>query len=61
MGDSVHKMTPNAGQGRNVAIESAAALANQIYLLPEETKGAQPTYDQIKRSWVDFKRLRSGQ
>lgn len=30
VGDNAHKMTPNHGQARNNAIESAAALANQL-------------------------------
>ncbi|KAJ5087189.1 monooxygenase [Penicillium angulare] len=30
IGDSIHKMTPNAGQGGNSAIESAATLANSL-------------------------------
>ncbi|KAL2820628.1 hypothetical protein BJX63DRAFT_444182 [Aspergillus granulosus] len=30
IGDSVHKMAPNTGQGANCAIEDAAALANTI-------------------------------
>jgi len=30
LGDSIHKMTPNAGYGGNSAIESAAVLANSI-------------------------------
>ncbi|KAL5339003.1 hypothetical protein BJX70DRAFT_408457 [Aspergillus crustosus] len=30
IGDSVHKMAPNTGQGANCAIEDAAALANAI-------------------------------
>ncbi|RAL12393.1 putative FAD binding monooxygenase [Aspergillus homomorphus CBS 101889] len=30
IGDSVHKMTPNLGQGANSAIEDAAVLANEI-------------------------------
>jgi len=47
-------MTPNAGQGGNAAIESAATLANQICLLLEETKGARPTYDRTKRSVGGF-------
>ncbi|KAL3424914.1 FAD binding domain-containing protein [Phlyctema vagabunda] len=33
LGDSIHKMTPNMGQGGNSAIESAAALANQLVKL----------------------------
>jgi hypothetical protein len=33
IGDSIHKVTPNAGAGGNMAIESAAALANSLYSL----------------------------
>jgi 2-polyprenyl-6-methoxyphenol hydroxylase-like FAD-dependent oxidoreductase len=33
LGDSVHKMTPNMGAGGNSAIESVAALANELHLL----------------------------
>ncbi|GAQ05406.1 hypothetical protein ALT_2727 [Aspergillus lentulus] len=31
IGDSMHKMTPNLGQGANCAIEDAAALANKLH------------------------------
>ncbi|KAJ5545480.1 FAD binding monooxygenase [Penicillium sp. DV-2018c] len=31
IGDSMHKMTPNLGQGANCAIEDAASLANVLY------------------------------
>ncbi|CZS93669.1 uncharacterized protein RAG0_03844 [Rhynchosporium agropyri] len=34
IGDAAHKMTPNMGAGGNAAVESAAALANQIAKLP---------------------------
>ncbi|KAM0172102.1 hypothetical protein ACHAPC_010850 [Botrytis cinerea] len=30
LGDSIHKMTPNLGQGANCAIESAAEMANSL-------------------------------
>ncbi|KAJ5294329.1 hypothetical protein N7508_009150 [Penicillium antarcticum] len=33
LGDSVHKMTPNIGQGANTAIEDAAVLASLIHRL----------------------------
>ncbi|KAE8396411.1 hypothetical protein BDV23DRAFT_168217 [Aspergillus alliaceus] len=31
IGDNMHKMTPNLGQGANCAIEDAAALANELH------------------------------
>jgi 2-polyprenyl-6-methoxyphenol hydroxylase-like FAD-dependent oxidoreductase len=40
VGDSIHKLTPNAGQGGNAAIESAAVLANQIYELLNNSRPA---------------------
>jgi hypothetical protein len=35
VGDNTHKMTPNYGQGGNNAVESAAALANQLKKLQD--------------------------
>ncbi|EXJ64468.1 hypothetical protein A1O7_00804 [Cladophialophora yegresii CBS 114405] len=36
IGDSVHKWTPNIGQGGNNAIESAALLANKLFQLAHQ-------------------------
>ncbi|KAL4962870.1 FAD-dependent oxidoreductase [Aspergillus stella-maris] len=38
IGDSAHKMTPNLGQGANMAIEDAAKLATLIHALVHGTK-----------------------
>ncbi|KAL4902288.1 hypothetical protein BDW74DRAFT_180789 [Aspergillus multicolor] len=48
IGDSVHKMTPNMGQGGNSAIESAAALANSLSSLLSHFGTAVPV-EQIDR------------
>jgi flavin-dependent dehydrogenase len=37
IGDSVHKVTPNIGQGGNMSMESAAGLANTIKRLAEKS------------------------
>ncbi|KAG9857937.1 FAD/NAD(P)-binding domain-containing protein, partial [Aureobasidium melanogenum] len=47
LGDSAHKMTPNAGFGGNSAIESAAALANSIKKLSDKANGQRPTEQQV--------------
>ena len=45
LGDAIHKGTPNAGQGGNNGIGSAAALANALYQLAQQ--GGKPTRDQV--------------
>ena len=39
LGNSIHKGTPNAGEGGNNGIESAAAFANSLVLLQRDTFG----------------------
>ncbi|KAI4724917.1 FAD/NAD(P)-binding domain-containing protein [Aureobasidium sp. EXF-10728] len=58
LGDSAHKMTPNAGFGGNAAIESAAALANSIKKLLDKSNGQHPTQEQIVACLQDYQKSR---
>ena len=57
-GDSIHKATPNLAAGGNAAVESAAALANQIKLLADASKHGRPTEDQVRRGLVAYQETR---
>ena len=46
LGDAIHKGTPNSGPGGNNAIESAAALANELYRLLQEKRKV-PAYGHL--------------
>nr|WGJ63577.1 FAD-dependent monooxygenase [Aspergillus striatus] len=48
MGDSVHKMTPNLGQGANMAIEDAASLASLLNNLLDGGDGQRLTREGIE-------------
>jgi hypothetical protein len=52
IGDSIHKCTPDAGQGGNAAIESAAAFTNRIYALVEKHKsaGTKPSLEEVDQT-----------
>ncbi|KAH4112908.1 hypothetical protein HBI64_155590 [Parastagonospora nodorum] len=47
-GDCVHKMTPNMGAGGNAAVESAAAIANEIKKMVDASEKGKPSFDAIK-------------
>ncbi|KAL8788617.1 MAG: hypothetical protein Q9195_007212 [Heterodermia aff. obscurata] len=54
LGDSMHKMTPNLGQGANSAIESAAVLANNLNNLVRRQGINAPTNQQLESSLKAF-------
>ncbi|CZR66819.1 uncharacterized protein PAC_16720 [Phialocephala subalpina] len=58
IGDSIHKVTPNAGAGGNAGIESAAALANSIYDLVHTDKFEKPDYASVKNALKGFHETR---
>ncbi|KAF7503254.1 hypothetical protein GJ744_004045 [Endocarpon pusillum] len=58
LGDSIHKMTPNIGQGGNWAIESAAALTNQLYILVQSHRQSHPSLQEIKSALADYQHSR---
>ncbi|KAG9604685.1 FAD/NAD(P)-binding domain-containing protein, partial [Aureobasidium melanogenum] len=58
LGDSAHKMTPNAGFGGNSAIESAAALANSIKKLSDKSNGQHPSEQEIIECLQNYQKSR---
>ncbi|KAJ6020673.1 monooxygenase [Penicillium herquei] len=60
IGDSIHKMTPNAGQGGNSAIESAASLTNHLVkLLQHKTTPNVKEIDLCLQAWQEDRRSRA--
>nr|Q9C447.1 RecName: Full=FAD-dependent monooxygenase paxM; AltName: Full=Paxilline synthesis protein M [Penicillium paxilli]AAK11530.1 PaxM [Penicillium paxilli] len=58
LGDSVHKMTPNVGQGANMAIEDAAALANLLRKMRISSGPYFPTSSQMEFLLQKYRDLR---
>ncbi|CAI7628965.1 unnamed protein product [Penicillium bialowiezense] len=58
LGDSVHKMTPNIGQGANMAIEDAAALTNLLRNLLTQEGTSLPTDTQINTLLRQYRTIR---
>jgi len=58
LGDSIHKMTPNAGHGGNSAIESAAALANAIKTMLDKARGSRPTHEEVTTCLKEYQKVR---
>jgi FAD dependent monooxygenase len=57
IGDAIHKMTPNMGQGGNQAIESAAVLTNcLVEMLGQNKKGV--TTGEIENALRRYQRIR---
>ena len=58
VGDCIHKMTPNMGAGGNAAIETAAALANELKKMADTAEKGKPSYDNIKAHLGNYQKLR---
>ncbi|CAI7619657.1 unnamed protein product [Penicillium palitans] len=58
LGDSVHKMTPNIGQGANTAIEDAAVLASLINRLVHSDDIPSPTEAHVESMLREYQSLR---
>lgn len=58
VGDCIHKMTPNMGAGGNAAIETAAALANELKRMIDTAEKEKPSYDDIKAHLGSYQKLR---
>ncbi|ETS86467.1 hypothetical protein PFICI_00295 [Pestalotiopsis fici W106-1] len=59
IGDSVHKMTPNAGSGGNAAIESAASLANSLDELIRRFPTQRPNLEEVRAALLKCQQERS--
>ncbi|KAL1304847.1 hypothetical protein AAFC00_003772 [Neodothiora populina] len=57
LGDSIHKMTPDAGQGGNAAVESAAAIANELKKLVDNTTG-RPEKKEVEAALMRYRKSR---
>ncbi|EAW20753.1 putative FAD binding monooxygenase [Aspergillus fischeri NRRL 181] len=58
IGDSMHKMTPNLGQGANCAIEDAAALTNKLHdALRVKHPGHKLCDDEIEQVLSEFSNI----
>ena len=58
VGDNAHKMTPNHGQAGNNAIESAAALANQLKKVHDDGLITSQTIKSALRKWQEKRWVR---
>src|SRR5436305_900325 len=58
LGDTVHKMTPNLGAGGNAAIETAAALANELKKMVDSAEKGKPSFDTIKTHLGNYQKVR---
>ncbi|PMD35736.1 FAD/NAD(P)-binding domain-containing protein [Hyaloscypha variabilis F] len=58
LGDAIHKMTPNLGQGGNQAIESAAVLTNCLLELLNKTPDSKPKLDDLETTLQQYQILR---
>jgi hypothetical protein len=59
VGNSIHKVTPNAGSGGNGAVESATALTNSLYkLLHEHQTADRVSFSDVSKALKKYHNLR---
>lgn len=58
VGDAVHKMTPNLGAGGNCGIESAAAFANAVVWVKENSHGQRPSMALVEQALQGYQKER---
>lgn len=58
VGDSVHKMTPNMGAGGNSAMETVAALANELKKMVNTVEKGKPNYDTVRTHLRNYQEIR---
>ncbi|KAF3040702.1 hypothetical protein E8E12_005945 [Didymella heteroderae] len=58
VGDGVHKVTPNMGAGGNAAMETAAALANELKKMVDTAEKGQPSFETIKVRLGNYQKIR---
>ncbi|PVH78444.1 FAD/NAD(P)-binding domain-containing protein [Cadophora sp. DSE1049] len=58
LGDAIHKMTPNMGQGGNQAIESAAVLTNCLLEMLNSSEGTTVQVKDIEETLFRYQELR---
>lgn len=58
VGDSIHKMTPNIGAGGNCGIESAAAFANTVMWVKNNSHGQRPSTALVEQALRSYQKQR---
>lgn len=58
VGDAVAKMTPNLGAGGNCGIESAAAFANAVVYIRDQSKGQRPSMALVEQALKGYQKGR---
>lgn len=51
-------MTPNMGAGGNAAIESAAAMANELKKMKDEARKGKPNFETVKKGLENYQKVR---
>ncbi|CAI6099010.1 unnamed protein product [Clonostachys chloroleuca] len=58
-GDAIHKVTPNAGLGGNMAMESAVVLANEIFAAIQRHPNKKPSDEEVRLAFKRYHEIRT--